>query len=121
MHVRVLVAVVIVVVFVEETTVPAHEQQHCERDDQNTDCRLRRALHGLRQVRAVQHDWEPEDEQRRRVAKAPGEPQPRGTSGCALASRGNQRRDRREVVRVACMPKAEHDGHRGDDQQRRPI
>src|SRR5439155_23073113 len=105
----------------ESAAAPPREQQHRQSDDHEPDGRLRGALDGLRQIRAVEHDRQTEDEQRRGVTETPGEAEPRGPARRTLSRRSDQGRDRREVVRVARVAKAEQDRDTDDDQQRRPV
>ena len=100
---------------------PAREQDEREDDDQAADRRLRRVLHRLREVRAVQHHRDAEDKERRRVPEPPGQAEARGMPGRPASTGGDHGRHRRQVIGIAGVPQAEQDRDRDDDEQRRAV
>ena len=76
---------------VEEPAPPPHEQPDGERDDDDSDQRLRSFLDALRQIRLEQDERQAEGEERRRVAGAPGaaEPEPLARAAPAFLSAGD--------------------------------
>jgi hypothetical protein len=92
----------------------ADEESEGEIDDEEADRGLRRLLHPLRKEAVEEDDRDPEGEQRRRMAEAPGKPQLPGTARGALPSARNERRHGSEVIRVGRVAETEKDSD-GDD------
>ncbi len=106
---------------IEAPAPPAHEQPDGQGDDDQADRRLGPLLDALRQIGAVEHDRNPQNEEARRVAETPDESEDGRLSRRALLPRRNERGHRCEVIGVARVTQSEPD--RGDhhDQQRRSI
>lgn len=96
---------------------PPHQKAGRQGDDQRSDERLGSALRRARKRRGEQHDWEPERDERRGVAGAPGEPEPRGAPPARPGLGGDQHRDGREMVRVGGVAQPEQRRHRGGHQE----
>jgi hypothetical protein len=75
-------------------------------------------LNCLRKEAVEEDDRKPEGEQRRRVAKAPGEPELAGARGRALAAARDERRHGGEVIRVARVAEPEQGGDGENDPER---
>ena len=114
-QVRVLDAVVLVTMNVVVPPLPAHDQTHCEVDDQERDGGLSDLLRALGEVLAEEDDREAEDEQRRCVPETPSETEPRGRSSRAFLAARDECRHRGEMVRIGGMPEAEQDSDQGDE------
>src|SRR5919206_1182682 len=120
-YMRVRVLAVEVCMGVKGTAAPADEKPDREPDDQEAHRRLGRPLHGLREVRAVEDDRQPEREQRGGVPEAPREAERTRAARRALLARGDECRHCGQVVQVSRVAKAEHDRHEDDDEERRPV
>jgi hypothetical protein len=99
----------------ELTAAPAEQEPEREVDDDEPDRALGPVLNCLRKEAVEEDDRKPEGEQRRRVAKAPGEPELAGAGRGALAAARDERRHGGEVIRVARVAEPEQDGDGEND------
>src|SRR6476619_3058649 len=93
---------------VEGAAAPPYEEPDGETGDQEPDRGLGAALDCLRQVCAIEDDRHTEREERQGVAGSPREAEPGRVSGAPLG-RGEESRDRSDVVRIGGVAEAEQD------------
>ena len=105
----------------EVAATPADEHPDREIGDHEADRSLRRLLGPLWQKAVEEDDGEPEADQRRRVADAPGKPELPGSASRALLAACDERRDRCEVIRVRRVAEPEEDRDRKHDHERPAV
>ena len=101
----------------EEPVPPAHEQTKREKDDQGGDGGLGPLLEAPRQILLEEQDREPEEDECQRVPEPPERSEARGSTIRVLA-RGDERRDRCDVIRVRRVPETQKRGDEEDDADR---
>jgi hypothetical protein len=96
--------------------------QHARRQHHDDDPHgaLGADLQPARQLRLQQDQRQPDREQRSTVADAPPRSDPGRAAGVPFV-RGDQRRDRDEMVGIGRVPQAEQERHGERDGERRPV
>ena len=105
----------------EPSPAPKDEKPDGKHRDDHADEHLRGPLERLGQVPPEQDDRQAEECERGGVTGSPGRAQNRRTPGCAPGLGSDERRHGDEVVGVGCVPHAEEQRDRDDDEQRRLV
>jgi hypothetical protein len=114
--------VVGVSVGVKEAAPPPQEQPRGERGDDEPDQGLGGLLDGLWQVAVKEDQRQPDEDERRTVPRPPEEAHDPGfTQLLVVFLRGDERRNRCQVVRVARVPQAQERAYEQDAPKARGI
>jgi len=106
---------------VEVAVAPTDEQAEREKDDESRDGRLSTLLESLREVALREEDRDAEDDERDAMTDAPPCAELRSGASDALAPRCDERRHRRDVIRVGRVPETKEGRDEEDDSERGSV
>ena len=101
---------------VEVAAAPANQQSDGKEDDQGGNRGLGPLLEALRQVRLEEQDRQPENDECEGMAEAPEDAELGRAAAGSFPAGGDERGDRRDVIRVGRVTQSEQRGNEEDDE-----